>query len=218
SEDLVVHAHLAQSPEEVARAQARWGSDPLAGLAQLGVLDRIPRAMWAHAIYLSRRALTRVPPAHQLVICPRAQLAFGMPARVDAWEAANLRWSVASDAAASNDTMDPRGELAYFAAMRSLPASWSPAAQRMLEGKGQADELAAAAWRARDIQWRGFESLCEPAQLLRRVWSVPGAIDPGHPRGVIAPGASADLLVWDLDHPNAWPAQAASGDPLQFLV
>src|SRR5690606_9734405 len=55
-------------------------------------------------------------------------------------------------------------------------------------------------------------------QLLRRVWSVPGAIDPGHPRGVIAPGASADLLVWDLDHPNAWPAQAASGDPLQFLV
>lgn len=214
SESLLVHAHLAQSPEEVERAQARWGRDPLAGLAQLGVLDRIPRGVWAHAIYLSRRSLTRLPPDHTLVACPRAQSHFGLPARVDAWAEAGVRWSVASDAAAGNDTMDPRGELPLIAAMRSLPASWSAAAERMLEGHGRSDELAAATWRGRDLQWSNFEALVEPASLLRRVWSIPGGIDPSHPTGNFAAGARADVLVWELEHPNAWPAT----DPLQFLV
>jgi cytosine/adenosine deaminase-related metal-dependent hydrolase len=50
--------------------------------------------------------------------------------------------------------------------------------------------------------------------LLGRVWAGPGAMHPHFTAGVLAPGALANLIVWDLDHPAFWPAV----DPLHCLA
>lgn len=207
--DLPLHAHLAQSVEEVARAQERHGRSPLGWLRGLGVLEAA-RCVFAHALYVDRAELDALEDRHALVCCPYAQLIFGFVARVDEWERAGCTWTVATDCAASNDSMSLRKELRFAAGTRTLGVAFSGAHERFLAGEGDAD----AVWAERQARWAAFDAIAEPRGLLARVWETAGGLHPGFQAGVIAPGALANLVAYDLEHPTFWPGK----DPLTALV
>jgi 5-methylthioadenosine/S-adenosylhomocysteine deaminase len=209
---LPLHAHLAQSPEEYARAAERHGCSPTEWLARIGVLERAPAAAFAHAIFTSQTDLNLLAEAgHHLVWCPYSALVFGYPAPVAAWQASGLPWVVATDCASNNDTMNVQQELRFIAAQRTVAATSSTAAERVLSDGGT--EASQAAWDHRRALYARHEALAAPDAMLSRVWQIPGAMHPAFVAGRIAEGALANLLVIDLEHPALWPAV----EPLRAL-
>lgn len=220
---LPIHAHLAQSIEEVQRAQERHGCSPTAWLARLGVLEEAPVGLWAHGLYASHQDLqTLAQGRNNLVYCPYSQLVFGFPARISAWNAAGVNWVVATDCAASNDSMNVQKELRFVEGQRSAGTAFTPAYERFLETGTLED--AQAVWSRREAFWRNgaSEGNDRARTLLSRVWERPGRLHPGFRAGEIVPGALANLVVWDLDHPSMWPEHApfrtlAMGDTTQAI-
>ncbi|MEZ4442456.1 MAG: amidohydrolase family protein [Polyangiaceae bacterium] len=213
--NLPLHAHLAQSPEEVARLDRRHALSPTAWLERLGVLSEAPSAVFAHAIYVSRGDLaTLAARGSHLCWCPMSAMVFGFPARVGLWEAMQVGWAVGTDCASNNDGMNVQQELRSIAAQRTVGGSWTRAYQAFLDAPRFHADLAARAWDARSVRFSEHEALATPESLLGRVWSIPGRMHPKLRAGVIAPGALANLLIWDLEHPALWPAL----DPLHTLA
>jgi cytosine/adenosine deaminase-related metal-dependent hydrolase len=208
---LPVHGHVAQSVDEVRRARA-VGATALGRIARTGALDAGPSWVLAHGLFLTDAELGALDDRHTLVACPQAQAQFAFPAPVDRWTEAGVRWVVATDAAASNDATDVRGELRSLALLATADV-----------GRGEA----LAAWRAsgelRDAERVGAArsdalrrraDLLDPTALLHRVWTLPGRLHPALPCGAIRPGALAHLALWDTDHPSMWPGD----DPLRALA
>ncbi|MDX1383979.1 MAG: amidohydrolase family protein, partial [Thermoanaerobaculia bacterium] len=218
--DLPLHAHVAQSVDELRTSLERRGRPPLTWLATGGLLDGLPATMLAHCIYVSRQELELLDPARDhLVFCPHSQLVFGFPADPLVWEEGGVPWVMATDCSPSNDSMNLQKELRFAAGQRTLPATWSQAFRTFLDG---ADPAAAEdAWRAREAAFERATAAVAPDRLLARVWDVPGGAHPGFRTGVIAEGALANLLVWDLDHPAFWPDEGlgalAMGDTTQAI-
>ncbi len=222
---LPVHAHVAQSVEEVRRAQERHGVGPVGHLARLGVFEAIPSGVWAHGLYASREDLGHLArPNQALVYCPYSQLLFGFPARVAEWSEAGVLWAVATDCAASNDSMNVQKELRFVDGQRTVGTAFTPEYERFLESGQLAD--AERVWARRQAFAADAGSpeggTDRAASLLSRVWSVPGRLHPGFVAGEIAPGALANLLVFERDHPATWPEHApfrtlALGDPCPAL-
>ena len=209
--NLPLHAHLSQSPVEVRRARRRHGSSPVAWLQRLGVFEAVPSGVWAHGIYASSAELQHLTAgSNMLVWCPASAFVFGLAARVGAWSQAGVDWAVGTDCASNNDGMNVQAELRLIAAQRTLGATWSPRYQALLDGDDDVDGV----WQRRTELFSEHEPLAAPMAMLQRVWSMPGAAHPGFRAGVITPGALANLLVWDLDHPALWPAL----DPLHTLA
>lgn len=220
---LPIHAHLAQSVEEVRRVYGRHGCSPVAWLERLGVLSEAPCGIWAHGLYVSRQDLERLAGGrHTLVYCPYSQLVFGFPARVSEWTSAGIDWVVATDCAASNDSMSIQKELRFVEGQRTVGTAFTPAYERFLEN-GRLED-AEAVWSRREAFYRDIPRTGEDRaqSLLSRVWRRPGALHPAFVAGEIAPGALANLVVWDLDHPSMWPEHApfrtlAMGDTAQAI-
>lgn len=210
--DLPIHLHLAQSVEELSRAEAQGHAGTVARLQAVGALDHAPGLVLAHGIFLGDAELQRLASAgHCLVWCPRSASFFAFPADPRRWEEAGVKWVIASDAAASNDAMDPRLEL--FEAHRLATSTITES--RSYASFARAPSLASArsVWAERAQQWRSSRAWANPRALSSRVWSRPGALHPKLLAGVVEAGALANLIVWDLDGPAAWPAQ----DPLHSL-
>lgn len=216
---LPLHFHLAQSPEEVARVQARSGCSPLERLRRAGVLELEQQRVMAHGIYLSladaklaTHGSATATGKGWLVFCPTSQTQFGVPARIDAWVEAQIPFLVASDSGNSNDGLSVQSELRWVAAFRALSCSFGAASSRLLaEGNGS-DVEQLGRERASSVSRRRL--LGNPEYLLRKVWDDAGALHPACRAGVIAEGALANLAVWDLDTPELWPAT----DPLRALA
>jgi 5-methylthioadenosine/S-adenosylhomocysteine deaminase len=209
---LPIHAHVAQSIEEVERAAAAGGS-PVDLLARAGALAGTQRFLLVHGIYLSERDLQQLDASlHTLVFCPFSQLQFSFPADVLRWSSAGLPWTVATDCGACNDGMDVQKELRFVAGMRALAASWSDAQRAFGERGGleAAQALEAVRRQAFDAapDWGRSEA------LLQRVWAIPGALDARWPVGAIEPGRVAHLACYDAEHPALWPCD----DPLRALA
>lgn len=49
-------------------------------------------------------------------------------------------------------------------------------------------------------------ALRSTSELLKTVWETPGRLHPHFTAGVLEAGALANVLAWDLSHPNLWPA------------
>jgi 5-methylthioadenosine/S-adenosylhomocysteine deaminase len=218
---LPIHAHLAQSIEEHERTHLRTRLTPLRFLRSIGVLERAPSVVLAHAIYVSRAELGLLDPRrHALVVCPASAQVFGFPSDVSRWTEDRARWAVATDCAASNDSMGPQKELRMVAGQRTLAATYSPGYQRFLED-GRVDD-ARAAWKVRAERFEGGAADATPERLLSRLWSIPGSFHPKVRVGVIEPGALACLAGWNLEHPSLWPSHTplaglAMGEPLPAL-
>jgi 5-methylthioadenosine/S-adenosylhomocysteine deaminase len=187
---LPVHAHVAQSREEAARVLARHGTTPIGWLASEGILASSARLLLVHGIYVTDGDLTRLDPArHTLGFCPYSQVEFCFPAAVDRFARAGLPWLLATDCAASNDSMNVQKELRLASGLGLAAASFSSAADRFAAGPGTPD-AAAALDAARQAAFDAWAPLREPATLLATVWSVPGRLHPALPCGAIEPGAS----------------------------
>jgi 5-methylthioadenosine/S-adenosylhomocysteine deaminase len=211
--ELPFHAHLAQSIDEYRRSFKRSGKSPVARLHGLGVLDEVPHAVLVHGIYVSDSDLALLDQAnHTFGFCPFSQLQFVFPAQVAHWTEAGIPWLVATDCAASNDTMNVQQELRLVAGLRMTPTTASPEYESFRK-TGEV-HAADAVNRHRQEDFDRFEQLASPSFLLSRVWSVPGAMHPRLPLGVLEANAWANLVVWDQDHPSLWPCR----DPLRSLV
>lgn len=209
--DLPVHVHVAQSPEEVARARAHGHATPLERLAATGALAAGPSWLLVHGLFLADRDLVRLDRArHTLVVCPSAQGHFGFPAAVGAWTAAGVPWTVATDAACANDAHDLRRELGLLASWRVADVAARPAAARFRATGEGAD----AVWADRQRLRAGRAAWTTPEGLLRRAWETTGRLHPQLPSGRVAPGHLAHLAVWDVDDATFWPGV----DPLRALV
>lgn len=208
---LPLHCHVAQAPEEVTELERRYGTTPLDWLLREGLLD-VPAAVLAHGIYCDVGELGRLDAArHALVLCPYSQLQFGVLARVRLWEKLRVSFVVATDSAASNDSMNPQKELRLIANLPALEASLSESYGLATECVSVDRARAVAALRAERLeQDAGWTA---PGALLERVWKLPGALHPLLALGELAPGRLANIAVYDTDHPCLWPA----GDALRSL-
>ncbi len=210
---LPLHAHLAQSYEEYARALERHGCSPLELLTRERLLDGPPRSLLVHGLFLTDRDLARLDPQrHVLGLCPYSQLQFGFLADVAAWTRARVPWIVATDAAACNDVMGVQRELRLVAGTRAHAIVESPVFSEFRRTGALPDARAIRALRAQRQRERA--PLGDPGFLLSRVWSVPGDMHPKMPCGRIEAGRWAHLAVWDLEHPALWPGS----DPLRALT
>jgi len=215
---LPIHAHLAQSAEEVARVEAREGAGPVPWLVRLGVLEEAPASVFAHGLFLRASDLELLKEAgasrgrlrHLLVHCPSAQAVFAFPAGIRRWAARRLPFAVATDSAAGNDSMSLQKELRLVAAARTVDLTAGPAYEAFFRGGTTADAQGAlaAVEHARAARHRDPETaaLGAPARLLERVFDLPGAAHPGFQAGTLSPGALASFIVWDHQHPSFWPA------------
>ncbi len=210
--NVPLHAHLAQTPEEHARASERHGKSPADWLLDLGIADA-PIALFAHLLYVSERELHDLAQAGAAgVICPYSQVVFGYPARHDVWSKAGLPWAVATDAAASNDSMNVQKELRFLAAARTRGVGHSAAFEAFAASGAPTD--ARTLGRHRDEQFKRLAPEASADTLLDRVWSIPGSLHPRFDAGVLQAGALANLVAWRLDHPSFWPGHA----PLHTLA
>jgi 5-methylthioadenosine/S-adenosylhomocysteine deaminase len=211
---MPVHLHLAQSADEVERVVAREGRTPFEWLESLGLFARAS-SVCAHGIFVPRRDLARLRNA-TLVWCPSSALVFAMPARIAVWSALGVPWVVGTDCAASNDSMNLQAELKLVPGQRGAAAGWAGAYGRVLDAADAAALAAAtrAAWVARAALFAEHDAVGSHAAVLERVWAGAGAMHPRATAGVLEPGALANVLVWDTEHPALWPAH----DPFAALV
>ncbi len=211
---LPVHAHVAQSIEEFERAHERHGCSPVVWLERLGMLDdAVASFLMVHGIFVSEKDLSRLDPArHTLGFCPYSQLTFSLPADVAAWTASGVPWLVATDCAASNDAMTVQKELRFVAGLRALGAAYSVERGAFTHEGSLSAARALAARRAREYDER--RGWADASFLLERVWGAPGRMHGGVRAGTIAPGALANLAVWDTTHPSMWPGDR----PLRALT
>lgn len=204
--DLPVHVHVAQSVEEYQRIDERHGCSPIAWLDRIGVLQSAPRLLAIHSIFVSDDDLRRLDATrHTLGYCPLSAQQFCFPAHITSWEAAGLPWIVGTDCAVSNDAMNVQRELPAVAGVRGYAPS-SGEAYAAFRGAPTAE----SATRTDHVRIEALDAardLLDPASLLSRVWSIPGALHPAVKTGVIETGAEADLIVLDPNHPALWPAR-----------
>jgi cytosine/adenosine deaminase-related metal-dependent hydrolase len=203
---LPVHMHVAQSFEEVASAYAQYGCSPLEWLERLGVLE-LPSALLVHAVFASAADFSRLDPARHVVgVCPFSQLQFAVPTPVAALRAAAIPWVVGTDCVASNDSMGLQKELALLGGFGALGAAFSPAAaEHVTRGTLATGQALEDTRRAKLDDW---SSQIASESLLERVWGGLGRLvapSGGAPAGVIRPGALANLVIYDPEHPSFWP-------------
>ena len=203
---LPIHVHVAQSYDELARVESREGRSPLALLAREGVLSRAPHVLMAHGLFASDSDLRALDPQrHTLVFCPSSQLQFGFPAPVTRWSELGASWVVATDCASSNDSMNVQKELRLCqgAASGEITGSFDYASFLATGDVAHARDT----WHERTERAKGWGRHVTSDRLLARVFHDAGALHPDVTVGVIAPGALANLVVWNTDHPVFWPGQ-----------
>lgn len=221
--DLPIHAHVAQSLEEFERAMARHGTTPVQHLHQLGLLEGdIPHFLLVHAIYTSQADLELLDATrHTLGYCPFSQFIFAFPAHVTRWQEQGLRWIAATDAAASNDSMNVQKELRHIAGLRTSATASSQAYETF--ALDPTLDHARAAQQHRSSRHSSRKELADEAFLLSRIWATPGSMHPAFEAGSIKVGALANLITWDMHHPHMWPAThphraLAMGDTTQAIA
>ena len=210
---LPVHVHVAQSLEELERVHAAGRGAPIAILHRTGVVASAPKTLLIHNIFATPADLATLPADRvALGLCPHSKEVFAFVPDVRAWHASGLPWFVGTDCAASNDAWNVQRDLHALVGLRvAAVARSAPAAAFAATGDVA---HARAVWAERAAERASAPWLADPAFLLSRVWEVPGALHPAFRAGVLAPGALANLIAWDLDHPTFWPAR----DPLRALA
>lgn len=207
---LPLHAHVAQSAEEVHRCLERHGRSPVAWMQHEGLLDSSTKQLLVHALFLDDADFARLDPTrHVLGACPYSQMKFGFPAPVDRWQGRGLHWVTGTDCAPTNDSMNVQKELRLLAGQAAFDVTYgASAARRGAAIDADAVDATEAARHAVP------DAMRDPSRLLASVWSVPGDFHAGLPTGALAVGRRADIAIFDAHHPSLWPAD----DPLAGLA
>ncbi len=211
--DIPIHAHVAQSVEEYTFNMEQHQRSPVERLQHLGVLAQAQHMLLVHGIYINLEDLKRLDPKqHTLGFCPYSQLQYAFPANILAWAEAEMPWLLATDCAASNDSMNVQKEMRFVHGMRVAGATWASAYETFRQSGTPAH--AKNIQKVRTQSFHKTEAIADTRFLLSRVWSVPGRMHNKLQVGSLAPGHRANLVVWDPDHPSMWPCI----DPLRTLA
>lgn len=203
--NLPIHAHVAQSIEEVERSHERHGKSPVAYLHDVGALDGGSGFLLVHGLFISDDDKKLLHPSrHTLGYCPHSQVQFGFPTGAHPFQQDGIPVVVGTDAGACNDTMNVQQELRLVAGGPSFGVTAS-ASMATFAKSGALDD-AKQVWAERNADFDRREQVRAPEQLLRLVWDAPGQLHPAQSSGVLAEGALANILVVDPDHPGLWPA------------
>ena len=211
--NLPIHAHVAQSLEEVERSLEQHGQPPLARLHALGPLQQPSPFLLVHGLYADQESLQALDGRrHVLGYCPYSQLQFAFRAHIAAWRDAGVRLALGTDAGCCNDTMNVQLELRSLAAGHAFSAAASPPYESFMQAPtlSNAHEVQAG----RQACFEEAAPYSEPQQCLASVWSTPGSLHPKLRAGSIEAGHRANLLFIDPNHPSLWPAT----DPLRSLT
>ena len=202
-DSLVVHCHLAQSYEEYKRIENKFNISPTRYLKNLGILDDAVAGVFAHGIFISESDFKLLDPyKHYLVFCPFSQNQFLYPANIMSWCDKGMSWVLATDCAASNDSMNLQKELRYVSGFATQSVTYSSEHKRFMRG----DMLAAgSSQKNKDNLLERYRKFFDPHWLLSLVWSTPGSIHPSCKVGSIKSGALANIIIWSNDHPSFWP-------------
>ena len=181
---LCYHTHLLETRAQQRLAQERYGISAVQHLQNLGCLT--PRTSLAHGVWISEADIALLASVGStLVHNPVSNLRLGSGlAPILKCLQGGLNVAIGCDGAASND------------------------AQNMLE----AIKLGTILHTVTDSD---YETWLTPEQALHMA-TVGGAkgVNLGDRTGTLAPGRSADLVLYNLDHPSMLP----HNNPLQLLV
>ncbi len=203
-ENLPVHMHVAQSYEEVDYTIKNYGLNPYQVLLKSGLPDISPHNLWVHNVYAQNQDLESFASSNNtLCFCPFSQTIFAFPADVLAWEDAGVRWIVATDCAASNDSMNPQKELRQVAAVPAYRVTEGTPFQEYSTGRSTHFK---AANDNRQMLKENYKQFSNPDWLLNKIWSLPGQMHPEVKVGQIRKGSLANLVIWDANHPCLWPS------------
>jgi len=202
--NLPVHAHVAQSQEELGRSWSKHGVPTLERLKRLGMLDLKPPFLMVHGLYVGRDELKYLDPnRHMLGFCPNAQMQFDFPAAVGMWREQEIPIVLGTDAACCNDTMNVQLELRNLAGGHLFGV---PHSREYRSFSVDPSLLSSQRLRARrDALFAGGVQDSQPEALLSTLWSNPGSIHPNFKCGNIAPGHRANLVIYNTEHPAFWP-------------
>jgi len=194
---LPVHLHLLQSQGEFDHGQKVPSGRARSLLEHLADTDLLV----AHALFACRADVALLCKAGAtLAFCPLSQAQFGFLGPLEEWLEAGGGFAIGTDSVASNDTLDMQRELSLTANLAGFRAAHGAERDRFYQS---GDPEAARALEERRRQLVAQSRLLEPSAVLLAAW---GAHLPGGPRG-IQPGAPANLLVLDPDHPALFPGE-----------
>lgn len=207
--NIPVHSHIAQTIEETQRCLERHNKNPLTYLQSLGILDSNIKSLLVHGIYINNAELSSVRENENcaLVFCPYSQLIFQFPAHAIAWEQNKVKWFVATDCGASNDTMNPWSELRFIAGLPSLNSSNSAEFLNFMQSndthlsKKALDNFS-------DLKNKNnalLQKFQNPHLLLNRILKGPGSHHKAFTAGTISPGSLANICIWNRNHAAFWP-------------
>lgn len=204
--NLPLHFHAAQTIEEYDRCMQEFGVSPFTFLNQLKIWDADLNVVSVHNIYAGETDLTFVQKSsrHLLVFCPFSQMQFQFPADVRVWEKLGLNWSVATDCAASNDSMNVQKEYRYISGFPNHQVSFSSEYNFFM--KMGTEESVAKVKRLRLNQMESQTSFANEDFLLHKAFTSVEKMHPQCKVGRVQEGYLANFIVWDTSHPSFWPS------------
>ncbi len=196
---LPLHGHLAQTVDEVVRCQQRHGMTPVGWLDSMGVLATPAAKLWAHAIYMTDADLdTVMQTSSTLVFCPFSQIQFATPAEVVEWKKRGIPWALATDCAASNDSMNLQGEGRWLSTLSAM----EPSVRQLQQNYRQSGDVQHLS----DLQGLRKQHVLDHTvssdALLDAMWTTPGKLHSQLPVGQIAEGSLANFAIWNSEHPQ----------------
>ncbi len=210
---IPIHAHVAQSIEEVERSFSLHGCSPVERLHRLDLLDGAAPFLLVHSLFVSHQDLDRlIPEKNILGYCPYSQVQFAFPAAVSSWMDRGLSVVLGTDCGASNDTMNMQQELRVAFGAAGFGATWSRERTRF-EEEGTLEAAQALQHRRIAIHDQTTQER-DLQNLLSWTWQGAGALHPDLPVGSLEAGQLANLCVWNLDGPATWPDRS----PFRALV
>lgn len=203
--NLPIHTHVSQSIEEVTRIYKKFKKTPVQYLDSLGVTQNPASNLFVHCIYLNKKDLKILQNKNNaLVFCPFSQLIFQSPANIVDWDSNKLKWFIATDCVASNDSMNLQKELKFTAGFPKLNSMQQLNSKLMLKYSEKNRKQFLKDNAKVNKVYRKFS---DPSFLLNKIFEGPGTFHNNFKAGIIQAGALANLIIWDSNHPAMWPAE-----------
>ena len=173
----LLHIHASETQAEVREVTDRHGLSPVALLDDLGLLG--PRTVVAHAVHLDRGEIEALARSGASVAhCPASNLKLGSGvAPVAELLEAGVEVALGTDGPASSNDLDVMGAMRLASLLHKSAGA------------------------------RGTDPTVLPARAALKMVTRNGAraLGLGGRLGVLAPGASADMIAVDLDQPHTQP-------------
>ena len=202
--NIPIHCHVSQTYDEVLKVNKKFKKSPIEYLYSLGILKNTSNNLFVHGIYLTDKDFKLLKNKHcALVFCPFSQMIFQSPANVMEWYKNKIKWFVATDCVASNDSMNLQKEIRFVSGFPSLENTFLKISQL---NKNVSKKSKKISFHEINHNKKLQNIFSNSNFLLDKILEGPGSFHNQFIAGAIKKGALANLIVWTLDHPSMWPA------------